>query len=167
MWFNEKAASKSKETWSFHYTYLSLSLSLDAKWHCAVILGFCFEEWNKCYYNRVYVEKLVNANLININCGSWCSCADAQRLCSHSAHYTKPALNHHTRSHFNWDALISHIDTHMAAGASETRRRRRRRKNQKMKEVALKRNSKYHTKAHAWIRILHTKVIALCHDTRG
>lgn len=32
---------------------------------------------NKCYYNRVYVEKLVNANLININCGSWSSRADA------------------------------------------------------------------------------------------
>lgn len=47
-----------------------ISLSLDAKWRCAVILGFRFEEWNKCYYNRVYVEKLVNANLININCGS-------------------------------------------------------------------------------------------------
>lgn len=45
-------------------------ISLDAKWRCAVILGFRFEEWNKCYYNRVYVEKLVNANLININCGS-------------------------------------------------------------------------------------------------
>ena len=37
------------------------------KWFCSLC------RMNKCYYIRVYVEKLVNANLININCGSFSS----------------------------------------------------------------------------------------------
>lgn len=45
--------------WSLYYT--------SAKCFCSL------RQMNKCDYIRVYVENLVNANLININCGSFSS----------------------------------------------------------------------------------------------
>lgn len=64
----ERDSVRKRGTWSL---LLHISVCQMAVWRSAAVLF----HWrmNKCCYNWVYVEKFVNANLININCGSWCS----------------------------------------------------------------------------------------------
>lgn len=65
-------------------------------WEVVALLQICqmfvssllFWRMNECYWNRVYVENLVNANLININYGSFSS----------RAFYKNKQTNKHART---------------------------------------------------------------------
>lgn len=83
------------------------------KWFCSLC------RMNKCYYIRVYVEKLVNANLININCGSFSSRAT---FTNNEATKKKAA---HTHKHSGVRARP--LSLNISAVACGVWRRRRRR----------------------------------------
>lgn len=95
------------KTWLLYYT------------SALALCGLC--GMNKCYYIRVYVENLVNANLININCGS---------LSSRAA-----CIEEEKKNHTPLDAQTHHWKHETSTNAAGIVGNGEKSKKKKMKEV--------------------------------